>query len=100
MYITGGLVYSGGFFYTLRSCSASHSRTVRNVRPPTAAVCPLRRQKVSSPQQQQLVGQEFSVERGRRFRRALNALATVRRGAHLEQVLCAACNVVDRHLVG
>jgi len=45
------------------------------------------------------VGEVPPREYSQRFQRALGVLAKVRRGSHLEQVIRAACDIVDKHLV-
>lgn len=44
------------------------------------------------------VGEDVRREDSRRFQQVLGVLAKVRHGSHVEQVLCAACDIVDKHL--
>lgn len=44
------------------------------------------------------VGEAAQKEHSHRFQRALNVLAKVRSGPRLEEVICAACDIIDKHL--
>ena len=44
------------------------------------------------------VGDAIPTEHNQRFQRVLDVLTKVRRGSHLEQVICAACDIIDKHL--